>query len=285
MTPISTSRLSANNESLLQEVVLKKKDTIERTHSSGQISLRSPEEALEVLRHEPDYDQLVATLQYLSREESGSTFDIKEPGPTTAKLVQVLVSEIVPNYWTLLNEDSRDTKSSALGLLLSCLRSLTGTNAIIVRLRALLQEAKSSDGKPKRPDIAINLAVLLNLVCLLLKGDDCIRAIWNAVTRTLKGNVKARMLSQEVLSTFGSGRVLSLTAEALEHAKDHKAEVDTSNIWLANGQEYTKWLSENIVKWQLTSPTPDETKLCSELFLKALRLGHSGKIAGNGFGL
>ncbi|KHE89962.1 hypothetical protein GE21DRAFT_700 [Neurospora crassa] len=193
----------------------------------------------------------------------------------TAKLVQVLVSEIVPNYWTLLNEDSHETKSSALGLLLACLRSLTGVNAIIVRLRAWLQEAKSGDGKSKRPDIAINLAVLLNLVCLLLKGNDSIRGIWKSATRTLNGNLNTRMLSQEMLSTFGSGRIISLTAEALEHAKGHKAEIDVNNIWLANGPEYTKWLSQNIVKWQLTSPTSDETKLCSELFLKALRLGHS----------
>ncbi|CCC08577.1 hypothetical protein SMACR_05821 [Sordaria macrospora] len=275
LTPISTSRLSANkNEPLLQEVVLKK-DTAKPNQSSAQRPVNSPEEALEVLRHEPDYDQLVATLRFLDHEEAGSAFSIKEPNPMAAKLVQVLVSEIVPNYWTLLNEESRETKSSALGLLLSCLRSLTGVNAIIVRLKALLQETKAGDGKPKRPDIAINLTVLLNLACLLLKGDDTIRGIWNAATKTLKGNVKTRMLLQEILSTFGSGRILSLTAEALEHAKGHKAEVDTSNIWIANGPEYTKWLSANIVKWQLTSPTPDETKLCSELFLKALRLGHS----------
>ncbi|KAK3488943.1 telomere length regulation protein-domain-containing protein [Neurospora hispaniola] len=276
LTPISTSRLSANpNESLLQEVGLKK-ETLKPNQSPGQRPLNSPEEALEVLRHEPNYDQLVATLRFLSHEDlAGSTFSIKEPSPMTAKLVQVLVSEIVPNYWTLLNEDSHETKFSALGLLLACLRSLTGVNAIIVRLRAWLQEAKSGDGKSKRPDIAINLAVLLNLVGLLLKGNDSIRGIWKSATRTLSGNLNTRMLSQEMLSTFGSGRIISLTAEAIEHAKGHKAEIDLNNIWLANGPEYTKWLSQNIVKWQLTSPTSDETKLCSELFLKALRLGHS----------
>lgn len=284
--PISTSRLSANhNEPLLQEVILKK-DTTKPAHSSGHITPKAPEEALEVLRNEPDYDQLVATLRFLSHEGStGSSFSIKDPSPMTAKLVQVLVSEIVPNYWTLLNEDSHETKSSALGLLLYCLRSLTGVNAIIVRLRALLQDAKPGDGNSKRPDVAINLAILLNLACLLLKGDESIRDILTTATRTLNGSFKTRMLSQEIISTFGSGRILSLTAEATEHAKRHKAEVDTSNIWLANGPEYTQWLSENIAKWQLSSPTPEETKICSELFLKALRLGHSGKTTANGFDL
>ena len=282
LTPISTSRLNANhNEPLLQEVVLIKV-TEKHNSTSGQKPPNSPEEALQVLRHEPDYDQLVATLRFLSQEEPGSAFSIKEPSPITAQLVQALVSEIVPNYWALLNEDSCETNSSALGLLLACLRSLTGVNAIIVRLRALLQEAKSGDGKnPKRPDIVINLAVLLHLACRLLKGDEIIRGTWIAATRTLNGTIKTRMISQEVISTFGSGRIISLTAEATEHAKGHKAEVDTSNIWLAKGPEYTKWLSENIVKWQLSSPTPDETRLCSELFLKALRLGHSGKAVAN----
>lgn len=285
LTPISTSRLSANpNEPLLQEVGLNK-ETVKPNQSPGQRPLNSPEEALEVLRHEPNYDQLVATLRFLSHEDlAGSTFSIKEPSPMTAKLVQVLVSEIVPNYWALLNEDSHETNSSALGLLLACLRSLTGVNAIIVRLRAWLQEAKSGDGKSKRPDIAINLAILLNMVCLLLKGNESIRGIWKSATRTLSGHLNTRMLSQEMLSTFGSGRIISLTAEAIEHAKGHKAEIDVNNIWLANGPEYTKWLSQNIVKWQLTSPTSDETKLCSELFLKALRLGHSGKTFANSSG-
>ncbi|KAK0624707.1 telomere length regulation protein-domain-containing protein [Bombardia bombarda] len=243
-----------------------------------------PEDALEVLRHEPGYDLLVSTLRQLAREQPDSaSFSIHRPSPLSAQIVQVLVSEIVPNYWTLLKEDSNDggnaSSSSALGLLLTCLRSITSINAILVRLRALIQEAKAETGnKTKRPDISMNTAILLDLLCNVLQGDVCVSEIWRKASAGQDvDSPKLRPLSQELLSIFGSGRIISLAAEADEISKtgSNKTTAAADGIWPADALRYTQWLGQNIVKWQLSDPTAEQTKLCSDLFAKALRLGRS----------
>src|SRR6185437_15272383 len=67
----------------------------------------SVEEAIQVLKSEPDYENLVAVLQFLdSPKSSGISFNIAEPSPHAAQIVRLLIAEIVPNYWVLLNEGS-----------------------------------------------------------------------------------------------------------------------------------------------------------------------------------
>jgi telomere length regulation protein len=156
-------------------------------------------------------------------------------------------------------------------LLLVCLRSITGINSISVRLRALIQ---SSDGHTKQPDLALNLDVLLDLLCLVLRGDGRILDIWRTATAGLGDAARLRPLSQETIAIFGSGRVISLAAQAQMLSKTKKTDY---SVWVADALQYSRWIAENIVNWQMSDPSPEEAKLCSDLFAKALRLGHYGK--------
>ncbi|KAK3335755.1 telomere length regulation protein-domain-containing protein [Cercophora scortea] len=277
LTPVSSHRVDGKRSamSLIEEVGVKLHQGKTRL-SPQQSSPNSPEDDLEILRNEPGYESLVAVLRPLAREQPDPTvFSIKRPGPLGAQLVQILVSEIVPNYWTLMKEDSNGGKASGLGLLLACLRSITGINAILVRLRALIQDIKSEEGKAKRADVSINLGILLDLLCRILDGDVCVSGIWNAATAGLDSQATLRPLSQEMISIFGSGRIISLAAEAAEFTKPNEIDIGIDHQWPADGLRYTKWLGRNIVTWQLSNPSPEQTKLCSELFAKTLRLGHS----------
>jgi telomere length regulation protein len=240
----------------------------------------TPEDALETLRHEPDYDSLIAVLTFLSRHKpDGSRFpSIKLPSPLSAQLVQVLVSEIVPNYWTLLLEDAHQTKDSGLRLLLYCLTSITGVNAILVRLRALIQEAKSeTTSKTKRPDVSINLGILLDLLCRLLQGDGWLLDAYRAATAGTDGSARVKPRVQEIVATFGSGRIISHAAEAEEVAKANGSN-KISDIWLADSSQYLHWLGRNIAKLISSGLAPEETKSVASLFAKALHLGHSGMV-------
>lgn len=272
LTPVSTYRA---NESLIETKVSQK--------PVSRPAPKSPEDALEILRHEPDYESLVSALRLLSPGKSApeDVFSITRPGPLSAQIVQVLVSDIVPNYWALLKEDSHGAKpSSPFRQLLVCLRSITGINSIIVRLRALIQEAKSeTKGASKRPDIALNLGIILDLLCHILDGDGSIHEIWTSATQYLENETKVRPLAHELVAIFGSGRILSLSAEAAELVAKNSNKKDTTDedIWLADALKYTKWLGRNIVKWLESDSPASQTKVCSELFAKALQLGHSGK--------
>ncbi|KAK4044461.1 telomere length regulation protein-domain-containing protein [Parachaetomium inaequale] len=236
----------------------------------------TPEDALEILKHEPDYDSLISALVFLSRHETHGFPFLKLPSPLSAQLIQVLVSEIVPNYWALLVEDVHQTKNSGLKLLLYCLSSITGVNAILVRLRALIQEAKSeAPTKTKRPDISLNLGILLDLLCRVLQGDGWLLEAYRVATSAQDGAARTRPRLQEIVTTLGGGRVVSVAAEAEELAKANNSNKKADEIWPADSLQYTQWLGRNIVQVVLSDLAPDKVKFVSDLFAKALRLGHS----------
>jgi telomere length regulation protein len=245
------------------------------------ITPTTAEDVLEILKHEPDYDSLISALTFLSRHETDRTAfpSIRLPSPLSAQLVQVLVSEITPNYWTLLIEDVHQTKSSGLKLLLYCLSSITAVNAILVRLRALTQEAKSeATTNTKRPDISLNLGILLDLLPRLLHGDGWLLEAYRVATSGEDSPARSRPRLQEIVATFGGGRIISLAAEAEEIVKASGSNKTVANNWPADPLQYTQWLGRNIVKFMLADLTPEETKFASDLFAKALRLGHAGKM-------
>ncbi|EAQ92860.1 hypothetical protein CHGG_01095 [Chaetomium globosum CBS 148.51] len=233
------------------------------------------EDALETLKHEPDYDSLTSVLAFLSRHETHNLPTVKLPSPLNAQLIQVLVAEIVPNYWALLVEDIHQAKNSGLRLLLYCVSSITGVNAILVRLRALIQETKSEASTDiKRPDIPLNLGILLDLLCRVLEGDGWILEAYRLATSSHEPAARVKPRVQEIVATFGASRIISLAAEAEDILKGNSAVKNIDNIWPADSLHYTQWLGRNIVTLALSDLTPSETKLGPDLFAKALRLGH-----------
>ncbi len=258
------------------------KQVSERPHRPS--TATSPDQALEILKEEPDYDSLASVLRFLGKEASDqAAFSITRPSPESAKIVQVLVSEIIPNYWTLLKEDSRGNESgrkaklSEVELLQRCLRSITGINAILVHLRALIQEARSEKGEVKVGSHALlNIGIMLDALCSILEPESSVQQIWRSATEALDVDMKRKPLSQEILAVLGGGRLLSVAAEADQIVRQRGDNQD-QQFWAADAQAYTRWLGCNIVKSMSREPRKEEAKFLSNLVLKALRLGHSGK--------
>lgn len=68
-------------------------------------AVQSPEDALQLLRSEPDTDSLLSTLKRLSSVDGlQSGFDIHSPSPVGAQVVNTIVSSIVPTFWSALEE-------------------------------------------------------------------------------------------------------------------------------------------------------------------------------------
>ncbi|KAL2183826.1 hypothetical protein L209DRAFT_713708 [Thermothelomyces heterothallicus CBS 203.75] len=235
----------------------------------------TPKEALDVLRQEPDYDSLISVLNFLSRHETDGSPFIKLPGPLSAQLVQVLVAEIVPNYWALLVEDAHQSKASGLRLLLYCLSSTTGMNAITVTLRSLMQDAKSEAAAgPKRPDLSLNLGIMLDLLCRVLRGDGWLLEAYRLATAGQEPPAKVKPKVQAIVGQFGGGRIVSMAAEAEDILRKNPSSKSVDNIWPASSLEYSQWLGRNIVKVVVSDQTPDAVKFASDLLAKALHLGH-----------
>ncbi|CAK7219720.1 telomere binding protein [Sporothrix curviconia] len=295
LTPVSTSygKAAVEEEPLLKEV---KQKTSPSTQTSApaarqQFTAASADESLEVLRNEPDYDTLVSVLRYLLAGNKAGV-DIRQPTPLSAQLVQVLVTAIVPNYWTLLREETVQAKGGSghakqqhtdLELLLACLRSVTGLSALATRLRALLAETKTrkpaaSDnaaaigGQPGNP--AWQLRLLLELLAELLAGDEAVAQIWALSTAGTDDDAKRRPLAQEFLNIVGSGRIISLAAEAETVVRSEFRAEKLPTTWVANGKEYSLWLARGIIHWAAQDASLEDQKSHSALLGKALRLGY-----------
>lgn len=245
-------------------------------------AISSPEDALETLKDQPDYDTLVTVLNYLSNsgspESSEASFSIHTSSPLSAQITQVLVTEIAPNYWPLLREGSLDESQSAgkttdLGLFIECLRSLAGLNTILLRLRALVQEIKSGKDGPKRPDLALNINLVLELLCALLDGRSTVQSIWRRATARNYGAAKNHHVSHELVSSLARGKVVALAAEADALA----GEGPSSTHWVSDGQKYSRWLALSIASWVKNDTSDEGLKVCGELLVRSLSLGYPGR--------
>ncbi|KAI0135324.1 telomere length regulation protein-domain-containing protein [Daldinia grandis] len=233
----------------------------------------SPEEALEALKSQPSYDLLLSVLKYLQKGLRGNhSFDIRKPTPQSAQIIYVLVTEIVPNFWTVLQDASTGRSKGDLHVLVSCLRSLAGTNAVVAYLRALLKEAKLDSKSLKNSRVSFNLSFILELLAHLLGSHDDIKYIWSNAG-SLGSPTQIRLIRQELVSLFTSGKIISLSAEAEDvcrQAGQLKAEV-----WIGNVKLYIDWLAQNIVQWVGSGVNKAELGVCADILTRGMRLGHS----------
>ncbi|CRK26708.1 hypothetical protein BN1723_013881 [Verticillium longisporum] len=160
---------------------------------------------LEKLMSQPDYDTLISALKLASRNNKTA-----DPTSESARVIKVLVSEIIPNYWPVL----RDGDAEDLSLLLRCLRNLTGVNALVARVKALTQESKADGQSVKRPDIAMNLDILLQVVTKILDGDLQLMALWSSGLPHLDNPIRRKAMAHELVSFFAGGKLVSIAAEA-----------------------------------------------------------------------
>lgn len=225
----------------------------------------SADEALEALRSQPDYETLIAVLNFVAQStRSPQAFSIHAPGPKSAALVQLLVTEIAPNYWTLLSESPEDRS-----LFVGCLRSVTGINAILSHVRVLIQESKAA--KPENP---LYMGIFLDLLAVVLQGDDVIRTIWDSSIAKLSNEAQKKTQSQALLTLLTSGRLTSLTGEAVDILGREQA--SEAAQWVGDGAHMSRSIASSITAWARSTADDHQHQFCATLFQRSLSLGYSG---------
>jgi telomere length regulation protein len=241
----------------------------------------SPAEALEILRSEPDHDTLLSTLKFLGKEQSD--FSITSPSPIAAQLVYVLVSDTVPTYWNVLQELSRRKKAakqeSSLEILLSCLRSVTGLNAVVLSLKQHIQLSKETQKAVGGPNIQSILVILLQLLQSLLGYNQTVEAIWKNIHHSSNIPANQKAIWNKFLGLIGNGKILGVAAEA-EDIINHLSKKVGERYWIADATLYCLWLTRNVTHWSrnLSADSEIEIKGCGELLSKSFRLGYTGMI-------
>lgn len=246
------------------------------TPIEAKFAAQSPEEALEALKSQPSYDKLVAVLKYLRHGVEGKHgFNIQQPGSQSAQIVHILVSEIVPNYWAIISEDTTTTNNTTLHTLLIVLRSVTGANSILVYMKALLKQAQSNPKGLQDVHVATNLKSSLELLAALLESDGTIKYLWSSVS-SLASVAQSRVLRQELLGLSTNNKITSTCAEAGYLLR--QAEKIENETWVSSTKSYIDWLLRNIVVCLSNTADQDTETFCADLLKRAMRLTHAGKL-------
>ncbi|KAM0503742.1 hypothetical protein ACHAP8_002983 [Fusarium lateritium] len=279
LTPVSTTYLKPRKETepLFTEV----KTPSPQPEPRKTTTISTADDAVDVLKNQPDYDSLISVLQFLiSTKPSSDNFSLSTPSPKSALIIHLLVSEIAPNYWTLLLEGSFDgvvqaatTLPRDAELFVACIQSLTGLNAVITQIRTLIQESRMGGKEEKKTDLSLNGNVLLSVLSAVLDGHGAISAIWSASTKGIPNPALQRVQSQKLSSILTNGQIVSTSAEALEIIGRDRERDETK--WIADGLQYSKWMGNSIVSWVRSSPEEGAMTFASELFQRSLSLHHS----------
>lgn len=280
LTPVSTAYNSSTGHELV-ETLTPAQATL-RPELSPDIS--SPEQALELLRSEPSFDGLRKVLRFLRSTDTlqSSTFDITKPSPLSAQLINVLISDVIPNYWALLNEKSSSRPESSYvhaserNLLLDCTRSIAGLSAILARLKFYIQTVKVGKDKQEILNATNFLKTYLEVLSAVQQGDFVVEALWNHLPPDAAP--MRRTMWHEVIVSLGGGKLLNVAAEASSLVAETASEVYT-HPWVADGAQYCHWLTRNISYWlRNCAIQSDEVYKAIDLLLgKALRLGYPGR--------
>lgn len=237
--------------------------------------LASLDEAVDILKNQPDYDSLISTLRFLCDNSESIT---GKPGPQTAAVVHLLVTEITPNYWTLLIESSNISPDGSIsdvsdaGLLLRCLSNVTGLNAVVAHINSLLAEFRQRKKDVLSQDIHSHLQIFLDMTAALLRRPDSLRQIWTASVQKLPDTAMRKMQSHTLNSLLASSRVLSVASEASVVVGLDKLKEAT--IFTTNGAEYVQWIAVNIASWANVALTDLEFQSCSDILQRAMSLGY-----------
>jgi telomere length regulation protein len=278
LTPVSTTYKGPERK----EDALIKSIKEEKPVAKASFHANTPIEALEILKHEPDYETLTRTLRFLV--DGDASFNITSPSPITSQLIHVIVTNILPSYWSILLEGrgSRNSKQkkpkhlTGLELLLKCLRSVTGLNALLLALKRNIQLSKDLK-KSSGINLHNTLTVLLQALEHLLEGSSIVEQFWRATWKFSDAKAPKKVIWAEFLGLIAGGKLLGNAAEAEDVINSLSNTVEEKH-WVADGNTYGTWLAKNVYHWakSITSESEIEWKCCAELLTKSFRVGKTG---------
>lgn len=240
----------------------------------------TPKEALEALKSKPDFAALATVLKYLVQT---TDINLNLPSPIGSQIINVLVSDIVPNYWTLLSERKKGkggwSRIKEWHQLLGVLRNVSGLGAIVAKLKALLEENRRTAKKFDALSISTVIKDYIELLDAILEGEGTLANLRSALSDAPCSLQQA--LWQELVAFVGGGRVLSVAAEASSVLKEASKDMDNST-WIADPPRYSAWVGKNLATWaSKLSMSGDEEAwdALSAMLRKTMRLGYPGQSA------
>jgi hypothetical protein len=234
-----------------------------------------PDDAREILKGQPEVEDLGAVLQYLQYGIAGKhDFNIRVPSPRASQIINVLVTVTIPDLWAPLQQKRLSRNHANLKAnLLSSLTSVAGLGALLMQVKRLSAASTGSQN-----------ALLVDTISVLssvLTGTHTLSEFLRDATTLLSAEAQRRVFWQEVVALLAGSKILSTMSQVFTVHQDVEG-LSAATKWLGDGLEYSKWLAKNISAVAVaTLPTadPQRTNMLSQVLKRALSLGYRGRFA------
>jgi telomere length regulation protein len=269
LAPVNTISAKGGADSERQRDTLPTRSVEARSNNPKNIE--SPDQVSQILRNQPDLHTVSSVLKYLtSTSDSGDDFNLVTPSPVSAQIVDILVSQTVPDYWRSIEKSSHLEKQ-----IVSCLRSANGIGAILSRLRPLIADCRQKKGVENTRDAVSQIEDLIDVFEKVLSGDRTSTQIWGGIQKHSRNPTEGKLMWNEYVAQVASGRILSLVAEAESILKERESSHPPS--WLGTGKDYAAWLGRNIAILVKEAQSKEGiSSAIGQLCGKAIGLGYFG---------
>jgi hypothetical protein len=250
---------------------------IDSTAFLEQTYLRSPsthdlsEDAREILKSQPDEEDLLAVLQYLKCGiEKKHDFDIRAPSSKSSQITNTLVSVTVIDHWHRLKRKNLSEEEKQLKrCLLSCLKTVTGLGSLLAQIKKLSAAAGGEHALTR--DM---LSVLENILAPNSTVSDLMR---DTLSTTEKPTLR-HVIWQELVSLLAGSKILTIVAQSLAKRKIEESVEEPSN-WLGDGPRYCSWLAKGIAHaaTSLHVKETEEWSMLAQISRRGFSLGNRGK--------
>ncbi|EXJ78360.1 hypothetical protein A1O3_09521 [Capronia epimyces CBS 606.96] len=212
---------------------------LQKSYLDKSASASLPDDAREILKSQPDREDLAAVLQYLQYGIDGRhDFNVRVPGPKASQIVNVLVTITIPDQWLNLRQPSLGKSDAQLKKsLLSCLNCVAGLGALLMQIRRVFSTTPSHKS-PLLDD-------LISVLSLILSGSKVLQGFLLDAFSLFKTETQRGVFWQEITSTLAGSRVLTTMAHVLTSLRDSEVQYETC-AWLGDGHQYSRWLARNI---------------------------------------
>ncbi|RMZ84548.1 hypothetical protein DV737_g1136, partial [Chaetothyriales sp. CBS 132003] len=225
-----------------------------------------PDNACEILRSQPEPDDLLAVLQYLQYGIDGKhDFSVHVASPQASQIIAAIVTKVVPDYWDVYEQPKLSTSETQIrDYILNVLRSVPGVGALLLQLKQM-----SSIGAGRKPILLYTASVL----SMVLKPSITLRTLLQDTIKLYTKQTLRHAVWQEVVALLAGSKVLSSASQALQSMS---LEVSGDNAFVADGVQYAQWLARNISTAAISlSPTDsDSWTMLSRIAKRGLNLGY-----------
>lgn len=270
---LSTVAPLPNAPPLTQPASRKKRESVaflEKSYldrKSDEMSDTLPDDAREILKSKPDYEDLLAVLQYLEYGVQGKhDFNIHVTDAKAAQVVNVLVTVTIPDHWPVLRIHKLPKQQQQLkDMIVLNLRSVAGIGALILQIR--------HRSIPNAGDHSI-LEDTVSVLQLVLHGTGFIRGMLNDSRKLFPKDTQRRIWWQELTTLVAGSRVLSHVAQAVTVAG-----ISSNRLrWLSDGNEFCEWLANNISTAivDLSIQDSEAWTMLAQMTKRSLNLGYRG---------